>query len=386
MIDSRSISVTRRLEIKHTNRDHPIWIVKPTDFTCEPGPEIEPERVLQDPAFSLYCFDPENDTALFVESDDPAAVDRAPFYYQSQVEHAVGLVAMPLDVFHRVAEGIPSPPRGLIFVHSVGRCGSTLLSKALEAVSSVHSLSEPDDLTQMVEVRVAKDHSDAWLRKLVTSSVKWRCKPRNGSAADFVAIKMRSEVMILADVLGAAFPTSKHFFLYRDGVSWMQSVYRGWPMGADVHDEARNREMEESWARSIPLVHEYRQPDSAMNPVQIRILAWISCMEAYLGLAEMGIPLCAARFEDLTRDPRSILEQFFTFCDISDVDWGAIQEVLGRDSQAGTIFDREERRKRGQELPAESIQDVISMIASRPLLRTAEIILSGTLSPSAANA
>ncbi len=369
--------VTRRLVIKETHRPRPIAVVGPTDFVTEPASEIEPSEVLRDPKFSPYCFDRENDTAIFVEADDPAAVDRAAFYYQAQVEHAIGLVSMPLEVFHRIAEQIPEPPKGLILIHSVGRCGSTLLSKVLEAVPSVHSLSEPDDLTQMIELRKAS--SDEWMLKLLSSSVKWRCKPRSGPTADHVAIKMRSEVLGLADLIGSSFREAKHFFLYRDAVSWMRTLFRGYPVDRDVYDPELNRKVEESWSHTLSLVQEYRREEAPMNQVQIRILAWITCMEGYLRLVEMGVPIRAARFEDLTLDPIPILEQFLAFCGIDGVDWSVIQEVLGRDSQAGTLYDREERRKQNRELTDDLVRDIHELIATRPLLRTPDVVFPGTL-------
>ena len=373
------MSGTRRLVIKETNRQHPIHVVGPGDFTSAAGAAIEPDEVLRNPNISLYCFDPENDAAIFVESADQGAVDRAPFYYQAQVEHATGLVSMPLDVFHRVAEQIPEPSKGLIFVHSVGRCGSTLLSKALAAIPSVHSLSEPDDLTQMVNLRAADGSIDAWVSRLIVSSVRWRCKPRAGPPAEQVAVKTRSEVLVLADLLGPPFRHSKHLFLYRDAVSWMGSIFRGWPPDRDPYEEDLNRKMEDSWARTIPLVREYVSLDPPMNAAEIRILAWIACMEGYLGLRAMGVPIVAARFDDLVAQPIPILRGLFDFCQINEVDWGAIGEVLGRDSQAGTVFDREERRKLDRELSEDLIQDVKDMVATRPMLKTADVVLPGTL-------
>ena len=119
-----------------------------------------------------------------------------------------------------------------------------------------------------------------------------------------------------------------------------------------------------------------------MNPVQIRCLAWIACMEAYLNFPELGVPACAARFEDLTTEPVSILGQFFSFCGIETIDWAAIHEVLGRDSQAGTMFDREERRKNGRELTDDLVQFVLDMVADRPLLRSPDVIVPNTFHPS----
>lgn len=373
---------TFRRTIQEKRREHPVAGVKPEDFATERGPEIDPLEVLRDPRFTLYCFDRKAGAALFVECEDPEEIDRAAFYYQAQAEAAIGLVEMPLETFHRIAAEIPPPPRGLIFVHSVGRCGSTLLSKVLESVPGVQSLSEPDDLTQLVHWRAGDGASDEELHPLITSSTRWRGKPRFGTPAERVAIKTRSEVLVLADLIGTSFPQAKHFFLYRDAVAWMRTLFRGWPLDRDVYDEALNRKMEEGWSRTLPIFREYRRPEAALNPIQIRILAWITCMEGYLDLLDMGIPICAARFEDLTSDPLDIIQRLFAFCDIEGVDWEEIRGVLSRDSQAGTVYDREQRYKQNRVLPPELEQDLRNVIATRPRLRTPNVIVPGTLLPS----
>ena len=43
----------------------------------------------------------------------------------------------------------PSQDANVLSVQSTGRCGSTLLSKVLDKVGGVHSLSEPDVYTQV---------------------------------------------------------------------------------------------------------------------------------------------------------------------------------------------------------------------------------------------
>ncbi len=360
-------------------RDHQIGIVSPHDFVVEQGEPISSAEVLADPRFTFYCFDPGNKAALFVEGRDPAATDRAPFYYQGQIDQAEGLVSMPLDEFHRVAKQIPPPPAHLIFVHSVGRCGSTLMSKVLQAVPGVHSLSEPDDLTQLVLLRTTREASEEWVRAALASSIRWRCKVRTGVPARFVAIKPRSEVMVLGDLLGELYPEARHFFLYRNAVAWMRTIYRTFRGERDLYDNDLNRQMEEGWARMLPLVRDLRVPEAPMNPIQIRILGWSTCMEGYLRLCSGDLALCAARFEDLTADPVGILRQFFRFCEIEDVDWSAVDEVLSRDSLAGTIYDREERAKQTRELTDALVQDIYDVLASRPLLGSPDLVLPKTL-------
>ena len=380
MFEVQIKDMIQRYTIKEVNRPHPLQVVSANDFRIEEAGEIEPEVVLCDPRFSLYCFDLEKNAAVFVEVADSKAVDHAPFYYQAQIDHAVGLVSMPMETFHSMAREIAEPADGLIFIHSTGRCGSTLLSKALQAVPSVHSLSEPDDMTQLVLFRSDCLVPDDWLRSTISSSIKWRFKARSEDAASRVAIKTRAEVMGLSDLITSSIGPAKHLFLYRDGISWVRSVFQGKLGDGVLDDPKQNRDMEERWSHTLPMIREYRREDTPMNPIQIRILSWITAMEAYLSLRETGVPICAARFEDITSHSIPMLKQIFSFCGIDGVNWDEVGMVLGRDSQAGTVFDREERRKFHRELPDSFVSDAREMIAGRTLLRTSDVVLPGTVS------
>jgi len=372
---------TQRLTIKQNTREHPIWLVRPEDFNCDSPVDIDPEEIARNPRFSLYCVDEANRCMVFVETDNPQAVDDAPFYYQAQAEHAKAVVSMPFETFHRVANEIAPPPKGLIFVHSVGRCGSTLLSKVLAAIPEVHSLSEPDDITQLARMRVTGSMPNGDIRDLLASSIRWRGKPRAGSAAEFVAIKPRAEVMILADLFETSFPDAKHFFLYRDGLSWMRTLFRNWPEDRDVYDVELNRKMLKGWSDSLPILKQFIDQDLPLNPIQIRMYGWITFMEAYMQMAAAPIETAAACFEDLTTETVPILAKFFQFCGIDAVDWTQIHEVLGKDSQAGTIYDREERMKQNRQLTDALVQDVLDLVASRPFLLTPNVVLPKTLTP-----
>ncbi|MES1227833.1 MAG: sulfotransferase, partial [Armatimonadota bacterium] len=327
----------------------------------------------------LYCIDPENEAVIFAELPEDERPEDAPFYYAAQYDKANGSVRMPWATFHEIAHTIPEPEGGVIFVQSDGRCGSTLLSKAFAAVPDVLSLSEPDELTQMIGMRTADGSADHWLSHMIFSSVKWRCKARHGSPAKFVAIKTRSEVTRLADLMCAQFPQAKNLFIYRDGVSWAKSIYRTARVDAVFDDPERNRQMQEGWGKMMPLVTEYAREDEPLNPIQIRTLCWVTNIEDYLNLVEGGVPFCAVRYEELVASPVPILHQLFDYCGISNVDWAEIEVVLGRDSQEGSIYDREVLGARQRVLPEWLQQSAIDTIATRPRIKTPGVILPGTI-------
>lgn len=374
---------TRRLIILDKKREHPISIVQPTDFQVQAGEAIEPEEVLANPDFSLYCFDRERQSALFVECPESADVYGFPFFYQAQYDHATGLVEMPLQAFHQIAYSIPEPEKGLVFIHSTGRCGSTLLSKALSTLPNVHSISEPDDLTQLLLLGGPQGFSHEEIAQLVASSVRWRCKGTHRGPAEFVAIKTRSEVLTLGRQICGTFPTAKHLYLYRDGIAWMNSYYSRYPDDRPMDDPVKNRETEEGWSKILPIIAEYRQEEAPMNPVQVRMLAWVTSMEAYLDLLDAGVSFCAARYEDIVAHPIEILHRLFDYCGFTGVDWSAIETVLGRDSQEGTIFSQGDFRKRNKVMPPDLHQDAAEIVATRPRLLKPDVIVPNTVLPRA---
>jgi hypothetical protein len=371
--------MSRRAEIVENKREHPIGIVDPSDFTASHFTEIGSELLVSDPRYSLYCFDFEKQEALFVEYPDPDLVERAPFLYPAQAEHATAVVRMPLGEFHSIAEEIDAPQKDLILIHSVGRCGSTLLSKAFQAIQGVRSLSEPDELTQLTRAKTTHIVDSTEAQRLLESSCRWRCKP-DAASPKKVALKFRSEVLVLSKEFAAALPRARHIFLYRDGLAWMKTLFKMWPAGKDVYDYEINQQIETNWGRMIPLISETRIGEKPRNAVQTRMLAWVACMEEYLTLRDAQVPLIAARYEDILIDPKAVLRQIFEFCDIKAVDWLAMDEVLGRDSQAGTLFDRDIRRKHTGELGPALEKDVLDLIATRPLLKVPDVILPGTVS------
>lgn len=363
----------RRLRLESKHKDRPIQIASPEHFTATDAGPMTSAELIEDPTYTLYCFDPNDGSAVFVQTPPKVNLDRAAFYYMDQFDHAIGLASVPHAEFCELSQIIDLPTDGIVFIHSVGRCGSTLLSKAFGAVPSVQSLSEPDDLTQLAGL-----HAEPWMPDAVSASIRWRCKPRRGESANQVVIKTRAEVITIAKLMIEHFPDARNLFLYRDGLAWAQSVFNGAAPQAAFDDADQNRRMQDGWAKSMPLVGEYRRDDPPLNPIEIRILAWAQCMETYVQLRDSA-PFLALRYEELVEAPRATLEAVFHFCGTHVNDWNAVEATFDKDSQEGTVFGRAERVKTARALPRELRQSAIDMIARRPLLRTPDVILPGTL-------
>ena len=168
------------------------------NFVVRDGEPVD-LSILDQPNVSLYCFDDDAQRAIFVETPPEADLDAAPFYYVAQYEQAQRLIAVPIADFHRVADALPSGD--VIFIHSTGRCGSTLISQALATVDGVRSLSEPDIYTQIHAMRFADHTRDAEYQRLLASATRFYA-----SRSPTTALKFRAMCISVGDLLCAAFP------------------------------------------------------------------------------------------------------------------------------------------------------------------------------------
>ena len=103
------------------------------DFTLGPAVATAARRVIDDRNWSLYGLDRARDHAVFVELPSGTDLAQSPFAYATQHRLARRVLTMSLAAFEAVAE-LAAPVGPVIFIFSIGRCGSTLMSHALNAV------------------------------------------------------------------------------------------------------------------------------------------------------------------------------------------------------------------------------------------------------------
>ena len=96
---------------------------------------------------SPYCLDYLNRHMIFAETPPEIELSARPFYYQAQYEAATRLIAIPYDRVHEIAARAHGRAANPVFIFSVGRCGSTLMSKMFGRLDATYSLSEPDVFT-----------------------------------------------------------------------------------------------------------------------------------------------------------------------------------------------------------------------------------------------
>jgi len=332
-------------EIINKRRSDPVGLTDIKDFELRQDGEIDAQEILINPRISLYALDFENSQAVFVEAGSPAELAQAPFYYQAQYEGAVRVITLSLESVIQLAQSVQVEDGKLIFIHSTGRSGSTLASKIFAQVPGVINMSEPDALTEVVIARFMKPEMHDMFRMLLDACIRLLCKEPASTAW---VIKGRSWVIELGDWLHQLYPQAKTLYLYRDAESWVKST-----LGAFVSDVERTSEdwrREENEVRGwmkllVPSIARY-DLGQHLNATGLLALMWLDNMERYMQLHESSVEMLAIQYPNWKLEPRRTAVSMLEYCDCCPEDLTAIEEVLTKDSQAGSAISQEAVKKK----------------------------------------
>lgn len=167
--------------------------------------------------FSPYSVEFEGEYVTFVEVEPTELQNTRYFYYQQQRKHAVRLFAVPFaalpDLVRSLSQGdTASLLKNVIFLHSVGRCGSTLVCKLLGATDQSQTISEPDTYTAIAMYRGM--HPEYPSEKIVPllRALSW-LHVNTAIAQDptkpVVVMKFRAHVMRIAEALASEVSEAK---------------------------------------------------------------------------------------------------------------------------------------------------------------------------------
>ncbi|GAC1471440.1 MAG: hypothetical protein PVSMB7_23180 [Chloroflexota bacterium] len=336
------MSVIDVLEILERRKDHPMATAAPDDFVCRTIGTADASIVVNDPTVSLYCLDHAARRAVFVQVPREVDITAGPFFYLEQYTHAWRILTMPYAVFHQVAAGIDLRAP-LVFIYSTGRAGSTLMSKAFEAMESVTSLSEPDAYTQAVALRFNGER-DPEIRDLVTSATKVLLKPSVTGGSSLSVVKFRSFCIEICDLLCAAFPQAGSLFLYRDVDASIRSRARVFGTLDRPPEVARG--ITARLATMTPLLDRELKQREDLDAIEVLCLVWLSTVHAYARCRRDGIAMLPVRYEELIADPPRVLGGILTYLGLSANGMHSALRAFHRDAQAGSPLAREETAHR----------------------------------------
>lgn len=368
------------IHIQAKNRTPANTVVKLEDFDFKEGEKIDALTIIQNPNITLYCLDPQNQRAIFVETPSDIDLSQAPFYYLAQYEHAQKLIAVPLKELPLLVSQI-EPFEQLIMIYSVGRCGSTLLSKVFNQVDSVLSLSEPDVFSQIVGMRNPDKSNDEEVIGLLKACIYLQSKPTPQGKFSFSAIKLRSFAIALGDLIYRAFPEAKSIFLYRNAEDVIKSSIRSFAFLTNSLPKIKQNI--DLYSRFIPLLKDYADDidfeDS--RAIDIYTILWLSTMQSYLSLQKQGVTTCALRYEDLVAQPEEIVSSLFQECGLPITEVKNACKAFENDSQEGSNLSRENTRENETEQLdiLEIRQKIDRLLNKHPVIKTSGFIVPGTL-------
>ncbi len=214
------------LEIESRWKVHVAAAGSPNDFEVHKVGSLDPSRLLDDPTLSLYTVDPLERAALFVRTPAEIDLSRAPFLWHTQFVEATEVISLP---FHELAELTAQasiPFKRLVFIHSTGRCGSTLVSLALAEADDLVALSEPEVFIQLQQMRDRGDSEvDNLLQDLYSAPV---CSEGRQDGRDQAS---QPEHRVGRALAGVAFPVRRPFFFTaRLKVGHARRYGRRWPV------------------------------------------------------------------------------------------------------------------------------------------------------------
>jgi len=370
--------IAKSFVITEKRRKAPIGLADIKDFGLRESGEMAAAKILGNPHITLYSLDLENGQAVFVETPPDVNLSLAPFYYLAQYENALSVLTISFETMIQLAASIPLDAERLILIHSVGRAGSTLASQIFAQVEGVINISEPDALTLLVIARYFQPENKAGLSALLNASVRLLCKTPAQTAW---VIKGRSFVIELGDWLQQLYPQTKNLFLYRDAETWLQSGLRAYDDGVERTDEERRgveNESREILKLGTPLIAQY-DPDKHLSTAGLLSLMWLSVMERYVQLESMGSKMLAIRYSGWRSAPHETAVAMLDYCACRPADMTSIDEILTKDSQAGTFMSQEVIQQKEKVMGASDLEELNQHLQDHAFIKAADYEVANTL-------
>jgi hypothetical protein len=349
-----------------------------TDFELKNVGQIGSEVILENPYISLYSLDFKQSRAVFVETPSEIDLSHAPFYYLAQYENAVRVLTLPFESMIHLAQSITIDDRRLVFIHSVGRAGSTLASQIFAHIDGVINISEPDALTLLVAARYYQLGNNTNFLDLLRATVNLLCKTPAQTAW---VIKVRSFVIELGDCLHQIYPRAKNIFLYRNAETWLGSALGAYSSGVEKSENELylwENKLRQSIAPLTPLIASF-DTVKHLSSVSLLTLMWLSVMERYIQLHESGVEMLAIRYPSWHSAPQKTVIKMLDYCGIIPTNMALIQQILEKDSQAGTFLSKENINKRGKKIQSSDLEELNQILQNHAFISTTDFEVPNTI-------
>lgn len=304
---------------------------------------VDSKIVATDRNWTIYCLDPETRQALFLEMPEGTDLGASPFSYMTQFDLAQRAMLVPFDELTHLGDLAPFPPN-LVMVYSIGRCGSTLVSKIFAGVENVWSISEPDPVTNLAMNRDKYEADE--IGYLIRASIRLSYRPLPGQEIDTFVVKHRSQLLFFLDPMFEALPEAKNIFLYRDADGWTRSVNQ---FSQRLRMDAATRtdeDLRRIWnilscnASETELTRILNVDDFPAGFEDVLAACWIINMERILA-ATNGNADTAFSYTQLNLEREPSVARLLAACDLGAGHLANAMTAYAEDSQKGTSATRD---------------------------------------------
>ena len=311
-------------------------------FDLGPNAVVDARSVVFEADWHLCALDFSKREAMFVRVGAGDEIFKAPFLHEELFVRANEVLLMPLAEFISLSKQAKAAAN-IVHILSIGRCGSTLAHHLFNNAEGVFSLSEPDTYIGLTMARFGLADDEACQLIAACNRFHFAAGARRGDHT--LVIKHHSQALFQAERLRTANPDARFVFMYRDGESWANSVFRmaqsfGFPVVADRAE----REM-------IWYVISAGQPPESMGHIvniaddNVQFDRWIAVLWAihmieYLRLWDVDLKMLAVNYRDLNADRLPSVQRLFAFCGLAIDYLENVVIAFNEDSQAGTKLAR----------------------------------------------
>jgi len=344
------------------------------DWDLEESGTTDALELLKDPGVSLYCFDPMKETAVFVRCPAEEDLTRAPFFFLAQYEHAQMVYTIPVDNLPELVEQLPRVDESkFILLFSIGRCGSTLMSKIFDAVPDVVSIPDPH-FVFLNYFGYPKEK----ICKFLELGTRLQCKqigPRKGS---FYAMKFPAPTTDFISLYAEIFPRSRRLFLYRNAEAFFTSAVVAFGMLSNPMFQNMPPQYSE---HSIRIADNYKEKLNTASCVDALALQWQSMLLDVKDGIDKGDETLCYRYEELMADTPAVMKRILDFCGLPALSGEDMAAVLREDSQKGTSISKEAAAaNREKNTPtAQHIERYKQVLAMHSIVNCGDYLLPGTL-------
>jgi len=308
-------------------------------------------------------------------------LSQASFFHQAQYQHSQRLIAVPFLDLYQLGKELNGSIEQLVIIYSVGRCGSTLLSKIFGRVETVLSLSEPDVFAQIVAMRNSDGSSDREMARLLKTCLNFLCKPTSEGKYSCCVIKLRSFCIELADLIYQIFPDAKTLFMYRNLENVVKSSIPAFAfLSSMLTTIAQNID---SYSKFMPLLKDYAADVdfSDTSAIDLYTIMWLSVMQDYLQLYQREIVTVAIRYEDLIAEPQQMVSSIFEYCELPTSQVALGCQAFKEDAHRSSSLSKENIRQSKAKIPSiiEIRQKTHKLLKKHPKIKTSDFIVPGTL-------